>query len=224
MKNLSKILVIPFVILLFFGSCDDILEVDSSRVITEGEYQLAATNDSLYAMFGVFSKLQKLADTYVLAGELRADLMDVNDNADVFLKELSRMNYSSNNPYVNNIKDYYAIINNCNYIVATVDTTTIKGGVLVMNRLKAAAKAVRAWTYMQLALNFGEAKYYVDPILTLTDAEKVDKTAPRLSIEQLAPYLIADLLPHKDEENMRLGSFYSLNSYLLFFSDPLFIG
>lgn len=217
-------MIVPFLSLLVFTGCNDLLDVDSDRVITKDEYQLDAANDSLYSMFGVFSKLQKLADSYVLTGELRADLMDATDKADVYLKELSGLNYSADNPYVNNIKDYYAVINNCNYIVEMVDTTTVKGGVLVMRRLTAAAKSIRAWTYMQVALNFGRAKYYENPILTLADAEKVEKTAPLLSIEELAPYLIADLGPYKDENPLWLGSVYSASLRNSFFPVRFVLG
>src|SRR5665647_156466 len=48
---------------------------------------------------------------------------------------------------------------------------------------------------MQIALNFGTAKYYEKPILTLADAAK---EYPEYNIEQLANVLIPDLLPWKN--------------------------
>jgi len=61
-----------------------------------------------------------------------------------------------------------------------------------MYRYYAAAKGIRAWTYMQIVLNFGTAKYYEKPILTLTDAQ-IDY--PEYNMEQLAEVLIPDLQP-----------------------------
>ncbi|WP_243349162.1 RagB/SusD family nutrient uptake outer membrane protein [Parabacteroides sp. FAFU027] len=224
MKQFSKILI--FLLLSSFAlvSCNDLLDVNSDRIVTEDEYQMNAANDSLYAMFGIFNKLEKLADSYVLLGELRGDLMDVTDKSDVYLNEINNFNFSSENPYTNNIKDYYAVINNCNYVIKTVDTTKVKGGKLVMKRVYAAAKAIRAWTYMQVALNFKTATYYEQPILNLTDAENIEKNAPKLTIEELAPILINDIKPYKDVENPNLGSLYSYDTSTSFFPIRFVLG
>jgi SusD family. len=208
MKHLNKIVIFLFLLSVSLVSCNDLLDVNSDKIVTTDEYQMNASNDSLYSMFGIFSKLEKLADSYVLVGELRGDLMDVTDKSTDELKALSNFSYSSGNTYTSNIKDYYAVINNCNYVIKTVDTTKVKGGVLVLKRVYAAAKAIRAWTYMQIALNYKTASYYEEPILTVSDAENIQNNAPQLTMEQLAPILINDLLPYKDVENLSLGYLY----------------
>jgi len=96
-----------------------------------------------------------LADSYVLLGELRADLMDVTEFADPYLNEINQLNISANNPYTDNLSVYYSLINNCNYIIHKVDTTVELYNQKVNKRVMAAAKSVRAWVYMQLALNYG---------------------------------------------------------------------
>ncbi|MBN2766310.1 MAG: RagB/SusD family nutrient uptake outer membrane protein [Paludibacteraceae bacterium] len=193
MKNISKILVALMLSVGVFSSCDDLLSVDSDRFISADDHNMNAANDTLYSMFGVFSQLQKLADSYVLLGELRADLMDVTDSADVYLKEIYNHNVSPGNPYVN-LKAYYAVINNCNYILHKIDTTQIIKGEKAMLKTYAAAKAIRAWTYMQIALNFDKATYYEVPILSIDEAFA---TYPEYTMEELAPRLIADLEPYR---------------------------
>lgn len=194
MKNISKILVAVMLSVGVFSSCDDLLSVDSDRFISADDHNMSAANDTLYAMFGVFSQFQKLADSYVLLGELRADLMDVTDTADVYLKEIYNHNVSANNPYVN-IKAYYAVINNCNYILHKIDTSQVIKGEKAMLKTYAAAKAIRAWTYMQVALNFGKATYFEKPILSVDEAFA---SYPAYTMEELAPRLIADLEPYRN--------------------------
>ena len=221
MKNISKILVFMFFATIGFASCNSMLDVDSDRLVLQNEYQLTAKNDSLYSMFAVYSQLQKLTNSYVLLGELRGDLMDVTTNSDLFLKQINNFDFSSDNPYTNNIRDYYSVINNCNYIINTIDTSVVYKTQKVMYRVFAAAKAIRAWTYMQVALNYGTAVYYEKPILSLEDAKK---TYPSYNIEGLAPLLIADLSPYKDIERPKFGFIYDFNMSLANFPIRFLLG
>jgi starch-binding outer membrane protein, SusD/RagB family len=205
MKNLSKILLLILFTSFLLVSCDGLLNVDSDRYVFEDQYGMKSTNDTLYAMFGVLSQLQKLADEYVLLGELRGDLMTVTEKSDKYLKEINDFNISSDNPYANK-REYYAVINNCNYIIQNIDTSLVKKGVKVMYKVYAAAKSIRAWTYMQLALNYKTAVYYTKPLLSLEDAEK---DYPVYTLEELAPILIADIKPYKDVVEPSFGSLYA---------------
>lgn len=222
MKNISKIILVLFIPIVLLSACDSLLDVKSDRHIFENEHGMNSANDTLYSMFGVFSQLQKLADSYIILGELRGDLMDVGEEADRFLKEVNNFDFSVNNPYTNNIKDYYAVINNCNYIIHNIDTAHVKGGVKVMYRTYAAAKAIRAWTYMQALLNFGEVTYYEKPILTLDDA--MASYPVYTSMNQLAPVLINDLRPWKDVESPNFGSLLSYDSRKSFFPIRFLLG
>lgn len=65
--------------------------------------------------------MQKLGDRYVLLGELRADLMKVTDEASIDMKEIYYFNMSPDNAYAE-MKTYYSIINQCNYIIHYADT------------------------------------------------------------------------------------------------------
>lgn len=203
MKNLYTYLLALIATATMFTSCSDILSEDPSRLTSADEYAMNASGDSVYSMFGVLSKLQNVADSYVLLGELRGDLMDITPESDMYLNQINNFNVSSDNKYVN-IKDYYDVINNCNYIIQKLDTNVFDMGKKLQIREYAALKSIRAWTYMQLALNFKTVKYYTRPILTVADAQK---EIPEIGMEQLADSLIADIEPVKDVPMPNLGSY-----------------
>lgn len=224
MKKISKIMVFLFLTVFTFEGCSNLLDVDSNRLVFPDGYQMNAANDTLYSMFGIFSQMEKLADSYVLLGELRGDLMSVTPTSNLYLQEISNFdNSDSSNPYTNNIKDYYSVINNCNYVIHTIDTSVVRGGVKVMYKEYAACKAIRAWTYMQIALNFGSAIYYDKPILTVQDAENIQKITP-LTLTELAPVLINDINPWKDTPTPSLGFIYSQNMKNSFFPIRFILG
>ena len=196
MKKVFKILIAAIVTSFILVSCSDVLDVNSERVTFDKDYRMSSPNDTIYAMYGIFHQLQKVADSYVLLGELRGDLMDVTENSNLNLREINNFEISKNNPYAN-ILNYYSVINNCNYVIHNLDTAYITKGQKVMYGYVAAVKSIRAWTYMQMALNFGSVKYYEKPILTETDAQSVNNY-PDISFNELADLLIADLTPWKD--------------------------
>ena len=148
-KNAGALLTL-ITVLFFLGSCEDMLNMDSSRVAFEDDNQLKSPNDSIYSVIGILSQLQKVGEPYVLLGELRGDLMTVSDNASFSLKEINNFDITSENTYLNK-RNYYTIINNCNYAIARMDTAITIRNEKVMLPEFAAIKAIRAWTYFQLA-------------------------------------------------------------------------
>jgi len=187
------------------------LGVDSNRLTTEQDYG-NSTNNSLYSTFGILSQMQKLADSYVLLGELRGDLLNTTELSDLNLREINNFNISSNNPYAK-ISDYYAVINNCNFVLQHLDSSVVEEGQKLKLGQFAAVKSIRAWTYMQIALNFKTAKYYENAILTVEDSKKV---YPEYDIVALADILIADLSALKDvpfQDLGYIGSYNTTNSY-----------
>lgn len=220
MTKFSYIFSVLLSVLIAFSSCDDLLNVDSKRLTAEDEYRLSTPGDSVYSMFGLLTQLQKLGDSYVLLGELRADLMDVTENSDPDLRKINQLEVNQTNSFVN-IKNYYAVINNCNYILQHLDTAYVDKGKKLQLRQFAAVKAIRAWTYMQIALNFEKVKYYTDPILTIEDAAK---TFPEYNMAELTPLLIADLEPVKDVDVPSMGNIGNYNSAFSFFPVRFVLG
>jgi starch-binding outer membrane protein, SusD/RagB family len=221
MKKINQIIfgLIGFAVV--FTSCDTLLDVDSERNIFPENHKIDSPNDSIYSMIGIFTQLQKLANSYVVLGELRADLMTIAENASPELREINNLEIPEENPY-NVIEDYYSIINHCNYLINNIDTAFTAGGEKSLYKEYAAAKAIRAWTYMQIVFNYGKAKYYTEPLLTVQAANAI---FPEYSIHEMVPALIQDLEPVKNAKTpgqISLG--VDMSSEKLFFPIPILLG
>ena len=179
-----------------FSSCKDILQVDSNRV--EYEFDDWTFNDSVYSVLGILKSVQQVGDRQVLINELRGDLVTVNEaKAVVDVQELSRSEFNlETNKYLD-VKDYYSIINNCNIYLARVDTTLEKNNIRLMLPEYVAVKSVRAWTYLQLAINYNNVPYFTEPILTHSAAEEV-LNKPMLTRDEILGKLIAEILPYEN--------------------------
>ena len=199
-KTMKKKLIYTIAFILggafLFSSCDDMLNVDSNRV--EYEFDDWTLNDSVYSVLGILKGVQGVADRQVLINELRADLVTTKESKAVIdVQELSRSEFNLNTNKYLDVKDYYSIINNCNLYLARVDTTLEKNGVRLMLPEYVAVKSARAWTYLQLAINYNNVPYFTEPILTHGAAEEVMNT-PMLTREEIIDRLIADILPYEN--------------------------
>lgn len=190
MKKAHIIFSSLLVLTILFSGCDSLLDVNSDRLVFPDENQLNSPNDTIYSMVGIFTQVEKLADRFVLLGELRGDLMDITENAYWDLREIYNFEISEDNPF-NRIEDYYAVINNCNYLINNIDTAIVLNAKKVMYKEFAAAKAIRAWTYLQIVLNYGTVKYFEKPILSISESD--DYVV--YSLNELLPVLIEDLEP-----------------------------
>ena len=63
-------------------SCADMFDIDSNRVVIN--HELNSTADSVYTTLGVLQCMRKVADRYVLLGEVRGDMVEINEEK--FLK------------------------------------------------------------------------------------------------------------------------------------------
>ncbi len=171
-------------------SCEDIFDVPSNRVVYD--HEINSTSDSVYTTLGVLQCMRKVADRYVILGEVRGDMAVVNEYTKTSLRNLANFNFDSDNEYLN-VRDYYAIINNCNYALAKMDTALAINNQRVMLDEYAALQGIRAWTYLQLAINYDTIPYYTHPVVTEDDVEKVyaeGKKDIKAITEDLAPRLI----------------------------------
>ena len=179
-----------------FSSCKDMLQVDSNRV--EYEFDKLTLNDSVFSVLGILKSVQEVGDRQVLLNELRADLLSISEKkAVVDIQELSKSIFNvETNKYLD-VKDYYSIINNCNIYLARVDTTLEKNNIRLMLPEYVAVKSVRAWTYLQLAINYNNVPYFTEPIFTHSAAEEV-LNQPMLTRDEIISKLIADILPYEN--------------------------
>lgn len=204
-------------------SCEDFMSTKTNRYMLAEDNQLTSPNDTVYSVLGILSKVQQLGDKYVLMGELRADLLDVTASSQNDLRNLSNHTVDTSSPYADT-KDFYAIINNCNYFLAHADTNMAVRGQKSFVREYNAVKSIRAWTYFQLALNYGKVRYIEEPILTVDD---LGKSYPEMNPEELINKLIPDLESTNPLTNIELpgyGSIGTASSRYLFINTRFLLG
>ena len=201
------------------SSCSDFFNQESDDVLYADKEHLTSSEDSIYSVTGILTKLQTLADRTILLGELRGDLVSLTSVANSDLREIFEFNVGDDNKY-NNPSDYYAVINNCNYFIAHADTA------LRDNRNKeifmkeyCAIKSIRAWTYLQLAINYGSVPYVTEPLLSREEAEAAESSA-KSDLVTICTNLINDLADLPERYNTELPGYRvirGLESKLLFF-------
>ena len=223
----NRLRTIPFIVCLLtmsavgLTSCEDFFNQESEYVIYEGDNALDNAADTIYSVIGVLNKLQAIADRTILLGEVRGDLVDVTDYTHADLRKVASFDIDADNKY-NNPRDYYAIINNCNYFIANADTALRNNrNEAIFLREYVAIKGFRAWTYLQLALNYGSVPFVDKPILTKEESEK---DYPRYDIKQICNYFINDLMPLADEKLPAYGMIRGLDSRFFYFPIYLLLG
>lgn len=202
-------------------SCDDLLKEDSSRVISSDENNLDSDNDTIYSVIGILTKMQDIADKYVLLGELRADLMDVTDNSSTDLRELSDFSVDQESNEFCDVTDYYEIINNCNYFLQNADTMSSSTGENTFLKEYGVVKTIRDWVYFQIGVNYREAVYYKKPLLTVED---VNADYPVLSLESLVDTLIADMEGVVGIAEPNYSTVYDIDSKYMFVDKKFLLG
>lgn len=220
MKKLSYIVLLVLLggMSSLFSSCGDFLDQESDRVIDASKGHLNNASDTLYSAIGVMNKMQALADRTILLGELRGDLVDVNNYTSADLRDIANFNVATDNQY-NSPRDYYAVINNCNYFIAHADTALKNNrNEKIFLKEYAAIKAYRAWTYLQLALNYGEVPLVTTPVLNKDDA---DKQYEKKDIKGICEYFINDIAQLADVEKPSYGTIRNNDSKLFFF--PIYV-
>jgi hypothetical protein len=172
------------------SSCKDMLRVDSKIVMYDYQNTLDQPTDTVYSVMGIIKKLQKVADRVVVLGEIRGDLVSTTDHVSDDIAELYDYNLpalKSTNKY-NNPVDFYAIINNCNYFLATADTVYQRNKKNVFTKEYITVLCYRAWTYLQMAQIYGKVYFVTEPILSGDQTEGWDF----LDIKEIAAELLND--------------------------------
>lgn len=223
MKKISSIIkIFSFVgLVILMTSCEDLLNVDNNRVTLSDDNLLNSTNDTVYSIVGILTKLQKLGDKYVLMGEMRADLMNVTSYTKSDLRDLYNFSVDSATSSFCDVKDYYAVINNCNYFIQKADTTITEKGEKPFVKELAIAKTIRAWTYLQMALNYGKATYFKKPLVTINDTKE---SFPVINLQKMVDTLIADLTPFANVVYPLYGVINEVESKRLFINTRFLLG
>ncbi len=199
-------------------ACDKFLYEESDQVIYSDDHRLNSDADTLFTISGIMNKMQAIADRTILLGEVRGDLVNVTDYATDDLRQLASFNIGSTNKY-NKVRDYYAVINNCNYFLAKADTALRNNrNEYIFMKEFAAVKTFRAWTYLQLVLNYGNVPFILQPILTQEESEQ---NFPMYDLQQICQYFINDIAPYVSVETPGFATIRNTNSK--FFYYPVYV-
>ncbi len=195
-------------------SCSDYFSPEDESVVATGE-PVNTQRQAFYQMNGILKCLQDLGDSYLVTGELRGDLLTTTANSNSDLRDIEHFAVSADNTYYAEQR-FYTLIRNCNYLIENIDTTILVKGRRVLLDEYRQAKAIRAWAWLQLALDYGTVDYFTDARL------QGETTGAAYELNQLLDVLISDLLPYCPEAESELermpayGTVSSLPSEVLF--------
>ncbi|MBL7742000.1 MAG: RagB/SusD family protein, partial [Chitinophagaceae bacterium] len=113
MKRLSVIrLAIATMLIISLAGCKKVFDIrPQDQLDVSQAYQNVYDADA--AVVGIYGKFMNMADRYVILNELRGDLLDVTNNADENLRQISTHTVAANNPYASP-RPFYELIINCN--------------------------------------------------------------------------------------------------------------
>lgn len=203
------------------GAMTSCVEAGSTLVEFVDDNQLHSPNDTVYSLLGIINKIQAVADRTILLGELRGDLAQLTSDAHLDLQAIANFTPSASNPYVNP-RNYYAVIQNCNYFLSRADSTLSKRGEKIFVKEIAAVRTYRAWAYLQLVLNYGSVPFFTEPLLTEMEADP--SRFESYTLNQVADYFIKDLAPYVDTPMPQYGAMNELDSRLFFIPVRVMLG
>ncbi len=190
------------------------LNTESELVEFQEDNTLNHPTDSVYSVMGIINRMQLIADRIVLLGELRGDLVQTTDAASADLKRLASFDFSQKN-YYNQVADYYAVINNCNYYLAHVDTMLERRGRKIFENEYAVVKGFRAWTYLELAKIYGQVPLVLQPVMTEREAA-LAANSNLSDIKTICEYFIQDLTPYAYTQQPQFGTINGWDSQKFF--------
>ena len=204
-------------------SCEDMLDKGNEYVIYADNHMIGNAADTVTSVVGILNKLQSIAVRNNLFGELRADLVEVRSNATTDLKSIAELTVDDDNAY-NVPRDFYSIINNCNYFLAHADSLAgnTNRGIYYFATEIAQVHSIRAWTYLQMVLLYGRVPFVTEPVVTKLQS---DAKYPLYDLEQICDYFIQDLKPYYGRAYPDYGTFdTNIDPQLCFFPTQIVTG
>ena len=187
-----------FTLLFTLNSCSDMLSTDNDSMVSDPG--MNSKTDSVFYALGIAQAMQQVADQYFYIGELRGELVTVDEaNTDKNLKELANYSASQENAYDSSYV-FYKVINNCNYYLAHRDSTLKTGSTNVVIDEYIAVAAWRAWAYLQLARIYcGNADgltipFFTEPLTFISQIEgKAADPGCQMNLSQIVDALAPEL-------------------------------
>ena len=189
------------------SSCQDMIDTNAQEVVEASE-NYHNVYDADNAIWGLYGKVQNLAENVVVLNELRADLMDVTSNATQDQVDLNSHQETSANKYCDPTP-FFEVILNANDILYNFKK------MLADNRISrddygprySDVVAIRCWAYLQLGIHFKDVPYVTNPLLSI-DSLTINGLFPTRTLDELIPQLISEMESVPTKETNTLSSFY----------------
>ena len=177
MRNYNKYAVIVSVFLLsvfFLSSCKEFLNPDQEINITKDKLYDDWYEYRSIAM-GLYGIQAKLVEQLVILGELRGDLMQITENADVDMVEIYNFNVSKENKYASPT-NFFKLITAANSFITVLKTEhpeVLDPKIPVTNydKLYGEALCMRAWAYFNAVRIYGKVPFLPE---SLTNMDEVN--------------------------------------------------
>ena len=177
MRNYNKYAVIVSVFLLsvfFLSSCKEFLNPDQEINITKDKLYDDWYEYRAIAM-GLYGIQAKLVEQLVILGELRGDLMQITENADVDMVEIYNFNVSKENKYASPT-NFFKLITAANSFITVLKTEhpeVLDPKIPVTNydKLYGEALCMRAWAYFNAVRIYGKVPFLPE---SLTNMDEVN--------------------------------------------------
>jgi hypothetical protein len=219
----------------FFSSCTDVLDSSADEVLLDNEVY-RNKDDADAAIRGIYGQLMDVAAQYVVLNELRADLMDVTQNADLSLIEIAQHLAASKGNKWADPRQFFSLINNCNDVAANLTIMYEKNRISREQYYMRYSDviAVRCWAYLQVSLHFahpqkGGVPYITKPLADVASIsqQELDKF-PYLELPVMIDSLLNTMenLPYKVQYADE-GLITSINGYqsrLMYIDKEYFLG
>ena len=227
----KKVIAIVVVTLLATGSwsCKKDNESPEDKVDISNAYRNSSDADA--AVIGIYGQFLGLHKNFILQNELRADLIDVTNNADPYLRQLSNHTITKDNPYIDP-RPYYAVILNCNDALKnfTLMVREKRMSVDDYNKHYSDIGALRSYIYLQLGIQYGSIPYITDAIEKVDDIKNLSNF-PRIPFDQLLDKLLAftQALPYQQVYSYPTGhplvvTLDGSNTLKMFICKPAILG
>lgn len=203
-KSLSISLIITLSLSSIY-SCKDFFDPELQSVIKSEDFFNDWT-DFRSAEMGLYSLQQQLVDQIVILGELRADHMEITENADPDLVEIYNFQFSEENPYVSPA-NFYKLIANCNNMLrklearkpfigqpekiaalnsdSNADNNYIKDN---YDNLHGSVLAMRAWAYFNAVRIYGKIPYIPSQVVGVDQIESYLATGKVIVTDTVISY------------------------------------
>jgi len=188
MKKYSAYYIIILIITspVLFTACEEFIYPEQELIIKEEDF-FNDWYDFRSAEMGLYGLQQDLVDQLLVLGELRADLLEITENASDDLRQVYNFNISSSNKYASPGK-FYTLIAACNNLQRALEyyhpeVLDENAPITNYDNLYGEVIIMRAWAYFNAARIFNKIPYipygltsieeietYVNSSLTVVDS------------------------------------------------------